>query len=175
MQQAEALLELMREIRKAAPAVSFGMFTGYTESELATGQYVTRPGATRGAEAGTLAGGSGASGLRGHGPLRPDAADDGAATDEPESKARTVQRPLSRGRLRTATRRNQHRGEWEIRTHWISRARHSCLKRQTAGSEPNRARESRTYFQNEPEDTRRIVRVDACLSRSGPGVMSGIE
>ena len=46
MQQAEALLELMREIRKAAPAVSFGMFTGYTESELAAGRYVTRPRAT---------------------------------------------------------------------------------------------------------------------------------
>ena len=42
MQQAEALLELMREIRKAAPGVSFGMFTGYTESELAAGRYVTR-------------------------------------------------------------------------------------------------------------------------------------
>jgi len=47
MQQAEALLELMREIRrKAAPAVSFGMFTGYTESELAAGRYVTRLRAT---------------------------------------------------------------------------------------------------------------------------------
>ena len=46
MQQAEALVELMREIRKAAPAVSFGMFTGYTESELAAGRYVTRLRAT---------------------------------------------------------------------------------------------------------------------------------
>src|SRR5260370_21921731 len=46
MQQAEALLELMREIRKAAPAVSFGMFTGYAESELVAGQFVTRLGAT---------------------------------------------------------------------------------------------------------------------------------
>ena len=42
MQQAEALLELMREIRKTAPAVSFGMFTAYTESELTGGRYVTR-------------------------------------------------------------------------------------------------------------------------------------
>lgn len=46
MQQAEALLELMREIRQAAPAVSFGMFTGYTENELAAGRYVTRLRAT---------------------------------------------------------------------------------------------------------------------------------
>jgi anaerobic ribonucleoside-triphosphate reductase activating protein len=46
MQQAEALLEVMREIRRVAPAVSFGMFTGYTENELATGRYVTRLRAT---------------------------------------------------------------------------------------------------------------------------------
>ena len=46
MQQAEALLEVMREIRRVAPAVSLGMFTGYTESELAAGRYVTRPRAT---------------------------------------------------------------------------------------------------------------------------------
>jgi len=46
MQQAQALLELMREIRQAAPAVSFGMFTGYTENELAAGRYVTRLRAT---------------------------------------------------------------------------------------------------------------------------------
>jgi anaerobic ribonucleoside-triphosphate reductase activating protein len=42
MQQAEALLEVMREIRRVAPAMSFGMFTGYTETELAVGRYVTR-------------------------------------------------------------------------------------------------------------------------------------
>ncbi len=46
MQQAQALLELMREIRDAAPAVSFGMFTGYTENELAAGRYLTRLRAT---------------------------------------------------------------------------------------------------------------------------------
>jgi anaerobic ribonucleoside-triphosphate reductase activating protein len=46
MQQAEALLEVMREILRVAPAVSLGMFTGYTESELAAGRYVTRPRAT---------------------------------------------------------------------------------------------------------------------------------
>src|SRR5712691_11379981 len=46
MQQAEALLELMKEIRKVAPAASFGMFTGYTEHELAAGRYVTRQKAT---------------------------------------------------------------------------------------------------------------------------------
>ena len=32
MQQAEALLELMRKFRTAAPAVSLGMFTGYAEN-----------------------------------------------------------------------------------------------------------------------------------------------
>jgi anaerobic ribonucleoside-triphosphate reductase activating protein len=46
MQQAEALLNLMVAIREAAPSVSFGVFTGYTEAELATGQYLTRPKAT---------------------------------------------------------------------------------------------------------------------------------
>jgi anaerobic ribonucleoside-triphosphate reductase activating protein len=46
MQQAEALLELIREIRKTAPAVSFGMFTGYSENELTAGQYMTRLRAT---------------------------------------------------------------------------------------------------------------------------------
>ena len=46
MQQAEALLELMREIRRTAPAVSLGMFTGYTENELTSGQFVTRLGST---------------------------------------------------------------------------------------------------------------------------------
>ena len=43
MQQAEALLNLMDAIREEAPSVSFGVFTGYTEAELATGQYLTRP------------------------------------------------------------------------------------------------------------------------------------
>ncbi len=46
MQQAEALLNLMDEIHRAWPSLSFGMFTGYTEAELATGQYLTRPRAT---------------------------------------------------------------------------------------------------------------------------------
>ena len=46
MQQAEALLELMKEIRKVAPSASFGMFTGYAEHELAVGQYTTRQKAT---------------------------------------------------------------------------------------------------------------------------------
>ena len=43
MQQAEALLELMDEIHQAAPSVSFGMFTGYTEAELATGTVSDSP------------------------------------------------------------------------------------------------------------------------------------
>ena len=46
MQQAEALLNLMDAIREEAPSVSFGVFTGYTEAELSTGQYLTRPKAT---------------------------------------------------------------------------------------------------------------------------------
>jgi anaerobic ribonucleoside-triphosphate reductase activating protein len=43
MQQATALAELMGHIRKTAPTASFGMFTGYTIGELATGHYVTWP------------------------------------------------------------------------------------------------------------------------------------
>lgn len=46
MQQAEELPELMRDIRRTAPTVSLGMFTGYTESELTSGRFVTRLGAT---------------------------------------------------------------------------------------------------------------------------------
>ena len=42
MQQAQVLLELMRRFRRTAPAVSLGMFTGYTESELVCGRFVTR-------------------------------------------------------------------------------------------------------------------------------------
>lgn len=41
MQQAGALLEVMTEIRKVAPMLSFGMFTGYAESELGAGTYFT--------------------------------------------------------------------------------------------------------------------------------------
>ena len=47
MQQAEALLNLMDAIREEASSVSFGVFTGYTEAELAAGQYLTRPKATQ--------------------------------------------------------------------------------------------------------------------------------
>ena len=43
MQQAAAVAELMSEIRNAVPGASLGMFTGYTEDELAAGRYVTRP------------------------------------------------------------------------------------------------------------------------------------
>jgi anaerobic ribonucleoside-triphosphate reductase activating protein len=42
MQQADALVAVMTEIRKAAPMLSFGMFTGYGESELAAGTCFTR-------------------------------------------------------------------------------------------------------------------------------------
>ncbi len=43
MQQAPALADLIDQIRKVAPGASFGMFTGYTKGELATGSYLTRP------------------------------------------------------------------------------------------------------------------------------------
>jgi len=46
MQQAEALLELMRKFRRTAPTASLGMFTGYTEGELTSGQFATRLGST---------------------------------------------------------------------------------------------------------------------------------
>ena len=42
MQQAGALSEVMTELQRAAPVLSFGMFTGYTEPELAAGSYFTR-------------------------------------------------------------------------------------------------------------------------------------
>ena len=42
MQQAGALVAVMTDIRKPAPMLSFGMFTGYAESELAAGTYFTR-------------------------------------------------------------------------------------------------------------------------------------
>ena len=124
-----------------------------------------------GAEVRTLAGGSGASGLRGDGPLRSDPAVNCAAADEQKSKARTVQRPLPRGRLRTATRRNQHRGKWKIRTHGIPRARCSCLKRNRGSGQIRPANPE--PLPEEPAGTRRIGRVDACLSRSGPDVNAG--
>lgn len=43
MQQAPALVDVVHRIRAVAPTVSMGMFTGYTEAELDTGQYATRP------------------------------------------------------------------------------------------------------------------------------------
>jgi anaerobic ribonucleoside-triphosphate reductase activating protein len=42
MQQAECLLELMKRLRAAAPSLSFGMFSGYTEHELDQGRYLLR-------------------------------------------------------------------------------------------------------------------------------------
>jgi anaerobic ribonucleoside-triphosphate reductase activating protein len=39
MQQADCLLGLLRGLREQAPELSFGMFSGYTEHELANGQY----------------------------------------------------------------------------------------------------------------------------------------
>ena len=43
MQQATALAEVMTGIRKVAPTLSLGMFTGYSEDELVAGDYFTRP------------------------------------------------------------------------------------------------------------------------------------
>jgi hypothetical protein len=39
MQQADSLLGLMRGLHQQAPELSFGMFSGYAEHELAQGQY----------------------------------------------------------------------------------------------------------------------------------------
>jgi anaerobic ribonucleoside-triphosphate reductase activating protein len=39
MQQADSLLRLIQGLRRPAPGLSFGMFSGYAEHELAKGQY----------------------------------------------------------------------------------------------------------------------------------------
>jgi hypothetical protein len=39
MQQADSLLRLIQGLRQRAPELSFGMFSGYEEHELAQGQY----------------------------------------------------------------------------------------------------------------------------------------
>jgi len=39
MQQADSLLGLMHSLRRQAPDLTFGMFSGYTEHELSNGQY----------------------------------------------------------------------------------------------------------------------------------------
>ena len=39
MQQADSLLRLIQSLRQQAPKLSFGMFSGYAEHELAKGQY----------------------------------------------------------------------------------------------------------------------------------------
>ena len=39
MQQADSLLRLIQCLRQQAPELSFGMFSGYAEHELAEGQY----------------------------------------------------------------------------------------------------------------------------------------
>ena len=41
MQQADSLLRLIQGLHQQAPELSFGMFSGYTEHELAKGQYWT--------------------------------------------------------------------------------------------------------------------------------------
>ena len=42
MQQADSLLGLMHSLRRQAPGLSFGLFTGYAEHELDQGQYWIR-------------------------------------------------------------------------------------------------------------------------------------
>jgi anaerobic ribonucleoside-triphosphate reductase activating protein len=42
MQQADSLLQLMHNLRRQMPELSFGMFSGYAEHELAKGQYWIR-------------------------------------------------------------------------------------------------------------------------------------
>jgi hypothetical protein len=39
MQQADSLIGLLHSLRQQAPELSFGMFSGYAEHELAKGQY----------------------------------------------------------------------------------------------------------------------------------------
>jgi len=39
MQQADSLLDLIHSLRRQSPELSFGMFSGYAEHELAQGQY----------------------------------------------------------------------------------------------------------------------------------------
>jgi anaerobic ribonucleoside-triphosphate reductase activating protein len=46
MHQAEDLRRVMRALRRRSPGLSFGMFTGYTERELAQGQFFTLAGTT---------------------------------------------------------------------------------------------------------------------------------
>jgi len=43
MQQAPTLVDLMHQIRALTPSASMGMFTGYTQAELDSGRYATRP------------------------------------------------------------------------------------------------------------------------------------
>ena len=49
MQQAEDLDMLLQGLRSALPRLSVGMFTGYSEKELATGNYFTKRGVDRSA------------------------------------------------------------------------------------------------------------------------------
>ena len=42
MQQADDLLALMKSIRDRQPALSFGMYSGYSEQELTSGRYSCR-------------------------------------------------------------------------------------------------------------------------------------
>ncbi|MCW5979605.1 MAG: radical SAM protein [Bryobacteraceae bacterium] len=47
MQQADALLELIESFRDLLPSLSFGMYSGYSEQELADGRYWCRSELTR--------------------------------------------------------------------------------------------------------------------------------
>jgi organic radical activating enzyme len=47
MQQSPTLVELMHQIRALSLSASMGMFTGYSEAELDSGRYATRPNTSR--------------------------------------------------------------------------------------------------------------------------------
>ena len=47
MQQADDLLALMKSIHDRLPALSFGMYSGYSEQDLASGRYWCRTEATK--------------------------------------------------------------------------------------------------------------------------------
>src|SRR5437016_4624966 len=50
MQQADALLTLIESLRDRLPALSFGMYSGYSEPELASGRYSCRSQVTESAK-----------------------------------------------------------------------------------------------------------------------------
>jgi hypothetical protein len=90
MQQAEGLLELDESDPQDRPSGEPWDVHGYTESELASGRFVTRLGADGEQKCELWRAGSGTSGLRGDWPLlRSDPTGNCAAADESKSKTRS--------------------------------------------------------------------------------------